>query len=48
MALVAFCAEQVTKTGAHSSSTSREDFEDVAEVDRWAIKIFQQSQEHKL
>jgi hypothetical protein len=48
MASVVFRAEQVTKPGAHSSSTNRDDFEDIAQVNRLATKIHQESQEHKL
>jgi hypothetical protein len=48
MALVVFCAEQVTKSGAHLSLTYRDDFEDVSPVDKLAVKIRQEEQEHKL
>jgi hypothetical protein len=41
MASVAFHAEQVTKPGAHSSLTNRDDFEDVSLVDQLAVKIHQ-------
>lgn len=48
MALVVFHAEQVTKLGAHSLSTNHDDFEDIAQVDRLATKIHQESKKHKL
>jgi hypothetical protein len=48
MTLVAFHAEQVTKPGAHSSPANSEDFEDVSPVDKLALKIHQQAQEHRL
>jgi hypothetical protein len=48
MALVVFRAKQVMKPGAHSSSTNRDDFKDVAHVDRLATKLHQESQDHKL
>jgi hypothetical protein len=48
MASVAFCSEQVTKPGAHSSSANNEDFEDVSLVDKLAIRIHQEAQEHSL
>ncbi len=48
MASVAFRSEQVTKPGAHSSSANNEDFEDVSLVDKLAIRIHQEAQEHSL
>jgi hypothetical protein len=48
MASVVFRAEQVTKPGVHSSSANKDDFEDVALVDKLAIKIHQEAQEHRL
>jgi hypothetical protein len=48
MASVVFRAEQVTKPGAHSSSVNNEDFEDDSPVDKLAIRIHQEAQEHSL
>ncbi len=48
MALVAFRAVQVTKPGSHSSSTNHDDFEDVSPVDKLAVKVHQEAQEHRL
>jgi hypothetical protein len=48
MASVAFCANQVTKPGAHSSLANSKYFEDVSPVDKLAIKIYQQAQDHRL
>ncbi len=48
MGSAAFHAEEVIKAGAHSSSSNRDDFKDISPVDKLAIKIHQESQEHKL
>jgi hypothetical protein len=48
MASLVFHSKQVTKPGAHSSSANKDDFEDVAPVDKLAITIHQQAQEHSL
>ena len=48
LASTEFRAKQATGPGAHSSSNNRDDYENIPRVDKLAIRIFREFQEHKL